>query len=184
MNDVTKILSQIDAGDPAAADKLLPMVYAELRALAAQKLAREPPGQTLQATGLVHEAYIRIVGDGVQGWNSRGHFFGAAAEAMRRILVEKARRQKSAKHGGDLARQDIEAAEVVAPGIPDDLIALDDALDELSREDSACAELVKLRYFTGLTNKQTAEILDISPRKAGYMWAFARSWLRRRIAKD
>lgn len=185
MTDVTQILSRIEQGDPSAAEQLLPLVYEELRRLAAVKLASEKPGQTLQATALVHDAYLRLVDvEKAQHWNSRGHFFGAAAEAMRRILVESARRRKSARHGGDLDRQDIATSKLVAPAECGNLIALDEALDELTKEDADSAELVKLRYFAGLTVNQAAEVLGVSPRKADFMWAFARSWLRREISNE
>jgi RNA polymerase sigma factor (TIGR02999 family) len=185
MTDVTRILSQIEQGDPSAAEELLPLVYDELRKLAAAKLAHEKPGQTLQATAIVHDAYIRLVDvEKARHWNSRGHFFGAAAEAMRRILVESARRRKSAKHGGNLDRYDLATSLLVAPEECGNLIALDEALDEFAREDSVSAELVKLRYFAGLTVNQAAEVLGISPRKADFMWAFARSWLRRAISAE
>jgi len=182
MADVTQILSQIEQGDPAAAEQLLPRVYDELRKLAAAKLAHEKPAQTLQATALVHEAYIRLVDvEQAQHWNSRGHFFGAAAEAMRRILVESARRRSSAKHGGTLDRQDVAVPQLVSPEECDNLIALDEALELLAAEDSASAELVKLRYFAGLTVNEASEVLGVSPRKADFMWAYARAWLRRKI---
>jgi RNA polymerase sigma factor (TIGR02999 family) len=185
MIDVTQILSRIEQGDTDAAAQLLPLVYSELRKLAAAKLVHEKPGQTLQATALVHEAYIRLVDvDEEQHWNSRGHFFGAAAEAMRRILVDSARRRKSAKHGGNLDRQEIADSRLVAPGQCGNLIALDEALEALTKEDPASAELVKLRYFAGLTVSQAADVLGVSPRKADFMWAFARSWLRRAISSD
>jgi len=185
MSDVTRILSQIESGDPSAAEKLLPLVYEELRKLAAAKLSQEKPGQTLQATALVHDAYIRLVDvEKAQHWNGRGHFFGAAAEAMRRILVENARRRKSAKHGGDLDRQDVSTSQLVAPAECGNLLALDEALDELAKEDADSAELVKLLYFAGLTVYQAAEVLGVSPRKADFMWAFARSWLRRAISSE
>jgi RNA polymerase sigma factor (TIGR02999 family) len=185
MTDVTQILSQIEKGDPSAAEQLLPLVYEALRKLAAARLANEKPGQTLQATSLVHDAYIRLVDvDKAPHWNSRGHFFGAAAEAMRRILVENARRKKTVKHGGDLDCQDIATSQLVAPAECGNLIALDEALDQLAKEDSDSAELVKLRYFAGLTVNQAAEVLGVSPRKADFMWAFARSWLRRAISGD
>src|SRR6476661_4834800 len=182
MSDVTRILSQIEQGDPAAAEQLLPIVYDELRKLAAVRLANEDPGQTLQATALVHEAYIRLV-DGQQfhHWNSRGHFFGAAAEAMRRILVENARRRARVKHGGDRIREELASSGVAAPEIDLDLLALDEALERLAEHDAASAELVKLRYFAGLTIPQAAEILGVSPRKADFIWSFARAWLRREI---
>ena len=185
MTDVTQILSQIEQGDPSAAEQLLPQVYEELRKLAAAKLAHEKSGQALQATALVHDAYIRLVDvEKAQHWNSRGHFFGAAAEAMRRILVESARRRKSAKRGGDLDRQDVATSQLVVPAECGNLIALDEALDELAREDADSAELVKLRYFAGLTVNQAAEVLGVSPRKADFIWAFARSWLRRAISNE
>jgi RNA polymerase sigma factor (TIGR02999 family) len=185
MSEVTHILSAIEGGDAHAAEQLLPLVYDELRRLAAQKLAQEKPGQTLEATALVHEAYIRLVdGDRAQHWNSRGHFFTAAAEAMRRILVENARRKSSLKRGGRRARLDLEVAKLVAPQVPDELIALDEALSQLAATDSKAAELVKLRYFTGLTIAQAAEVLGIAPRTADFLWAFARAWLLRKIEGD
>jgi RNA polymerase sigma factor (TIGR02999 family) len=179
MADVTQILAAAEAGDPRAAAELLPLVYDELRTLAAARLAAEKPGQTLQPTALVHEAYLRLVGgDRPQDWNSRGHFFGAAAEAMRRILVEQARRKQSLKGGG--GRQRVELADVdpaVACGDLD-LIALDDALQQLARKDPRKAELVKLRFFAGLTVPQAARALGIAPSTADEDWAYARSWLR------
>lgn len=179
MSDVTRILSQIESGDPSAAEKLLPLVYEELRKLAAAKLAQENPGQTLQATALVHEVYLRLV-DVEQGqqWNSRGHFFGAAAEAMRRILVEQARRKKSAKAGGKLERRDLDDYEIEAPSRSVDLLALDESLEKLALLDPRKAKLVKLRYFAGLTICQAAEALDISESTADADWAYAKSWLR------
>ncbi len=184
MTDVTQILSQIERGDPSAAEQLLPLVYDELRKLAAQKMAQEKPGQTLQATGLVHDAYLRLVDvEKVQHWDSRGHFFGAAAEAMRRILVENARRRNSPKRGGDRQRQDWSTSKIVAPEVSDNLIALDEALDELANEDPPSAEMVKLRYFAGLTVKQAAEVMGVSSRKADFMWSYARAWLRKEIGQ-
>jgi RNA polymerase sigma factor (TIGR02999 family) len=178
MSDVTRILSAIEEGDPAAARQLLPLVYDELRQLAAQKLAQEKPGQTLQATALVHEAYLRLVDvDKVQHWDSRGHFFAAAAEAMRRILVESARRRRSAKHGGLVRRLDLEAAQSLAEPSTDDLLALDEALDQLAAEDPVKAELVKLRCFAGLSHQEAAEALGISRATADRYWAYAKSWL-------
>ena len=185
MSDVTKILSQIEAGDSRAAERLLPLVYDELRRLAGAKLHLEKPGQTLSATALVHEAYVRLVDvNQTQDWNSRGHFFGAAAEAMRRILVDNARRRNSAKRGGNFDRQDFGLSNVVAPSENDNLIALDESLDALHKEDPLSAELVKLRYFAGLTIAQAAEAIGVSPRKADFMWKYARSWLRRRIESE
>jgi RNA polymerase sigma factor (TIGR02999 family) len=182
MNEVTRILSAIEGGDAHAAEDLLPLVYEELRRLAAQKLAQEKPGQTLEATALVHEAYIRLVDvDKVQHWNSRGHFFAAAAEAMRRILVENARRKSSVKRGGNRARQELDEEKLEAPQVPDELIALDEALSQLAATDPKAAELVKLRYFAGLTIQQAAEVLGVSPRSTDFLWAFARAWLLRKI---
>jgi RNA polymerase sigma factor (TIGR02999 family) len=182
MSEVTRILSAIEEGDPHAAEQLLPLVYDELRRLAAQKLAQEKPGQTLEATALVHEAYIRLVDvDKAQHWNSRGHFFAAAAEAMRRILVERARRKSSLKRGGGRARQELDEEKLEAPQVPDELIALDEALSQLAATDPKAAELVKLRYFAGLSLQQAAEVLGISPRTADFLWAFARAWLLRKI---
>ncbi len=215
MSDVTHILAQIEAGDPRAAEELLPLVYEELRKLAAVKLAQEKPGQTLQATALVHEAYLRLVGrqeSGVGGqesesrhphrprsarcpplpvgegereqWNSRGHFFGAAAEAMRRILVEQARRKEAKKRGGE--RQQVELVDVpaVEGGPAVDLLALDQALTELAGVDPRAAELVKLRYFAGLTGQEAAEALGISPRTADRTWLYARTWLLNKLQRD
>jgi RNA polymerase sigma factor (TIGR02999 family) len=178
MSEVTRILSQIDCGDPAAAEQLLPLVYDELRKLAAAKLAHEKPGQTLQATALVHEAYLRLVGIcDEQPWNSRGHFFGAAAEAMRRILVDNARRKLSLRHGGDFERHDVDSLALSSPKTPDELLALSEALDDLAETNSQAAELVKLRFFAGLTNEQAAAALGVSPRKANQIWAYAKAWL-------
>src|SRR5690349_7501569 len=162
MSEVTRILSAIEQGDPKAAEQLLPLVYDKLRKLAAQRLAQEKPGQTLQATALVHDAYLRLVEvEKVQQWNSRGHFFAAAAEAMRRILVENARRKKAVRHGGDRHKQDLDCAAPAAPEHAGDLLALDEALTKLAAQDPRKAELVKLRYFTGLTIAQTAAALGI-----------------------
>jgi RNA polymerase sigma factor (TIGR02999 family) len=178
MNDVTRVLSAIAQGEPHAAEQLLPLVYDELRRLAALKLAQEKPGQTLQATALVHEAYLRLVGaDQAQHWDSRGHFFTACAEAMRRILVENARRRRSEKHGGQFRRIDFEAAQSLAEPPADDLLALDDALDQLAAEDPVKAELVKLRCFAGLSHQEAAEALGISRATADRYWAYAKSWL-------
>ncbi|MEZ6073235.1 MAG: sigma-70 family RNA polymerase sigma factor [Pirellulales bacterium] len=183
MTDVTRILSQIQSGDPSAADQLLPLVYDELRRLAAQKLGSEKPGQTLQATALVHEAYIRLVGPADQGWDSRAHFFSAAAEAMRRILVDQAHRKRALKRGGDRRRVELCQVELAIVPPADDLIALTEALDQLAAVEPQTAEIVKLRYFVGLTNKQSAELLGISPRKADSLWAYARVWLHERIVR-
>ncbi len=184
MHDVTQVISQIESGTPGAAEKLLPLLYDELRKLAEHKLAHEKPGQTLQATALVHEAYVRLVDvKNSQNWNSRGHFFSAAAEAMRRILIERARRRACVKHGGDRRREELQPAEIAAPEATDDLLALDEALERLRLNDSQSAELVKLRYFAGLTIPQAAEVLGVSPRKADFLWSFARAWLRREMER-
>jgi RNA polymerase sigma factor (TIGR02999 family) len=175
MDNVTQILSAIQQGDPHAAEKLLPLIYDELRKLAAHKMARESPGQTLQATALVHEAYLRLVNvEQVQQWNSRGHFFAAAAEAMRRILVERARSKQSLKGGGDHCRQELPDIAVEAPVPNIDLMALDEALQKFEKTDKRKAELVKLRFFAGLTNAEAAEALGISPSTADNDWAYAR----------
>jgi RNA polymerase sigma factor (TIGR02999 family) len=181
MNDVTRILTAIDGGDPRAAEQLLPLVYEELRKLAAARLAHEKPGQTLQATALVHEAYLRLVGDDPkEHWDSRGHFFAAAAEAMRRIVVETARRKKRTKHGGGRERVEVELADLPTRLPPDDLIALDEALGQLSEIDPVKARLVTLRYFAGLTIEKAAEALNISRVTAHRYWTFARAWLHQR----
>jgi RNA polymerase sigma factor (TIGR02999 family) len=178
MSDVTRILSALEHGDPHAAEQLLPLVYDELRKLAAAKLAQEQPGQTLQATALVHEAYLRLVDDEkAKHWDSRGHFFAAAAEAMRRILVENARRKHCRKHGGRLLRRPLDAEAVAAPEAPADVLALDEALTRLAAVQPRAATLVNLRYFAGLTNKEAAAALGVSARTAAADWAYARSWL-------
>ena len=178
MKEVTRILSAIEQGDPHAASQLLPLVYDELRKLAAQKLAQEKPGQTLQATALVHEAYLRLVDvEQAQHWDSRGHFFAAFAEAMRRILVENARRRQSAKHGGRLRRIDFEQVQTLVEEPADELLALDEALDQLAAEDAVKAELVKLRCFAGLSHQEAAQALGISRATADRYWAYAKSWL-------
>ena len=184
MTDVTQILSEIEHGDPDAAEQLLPLVYDELRRLAAAKLAHEKPGQTLQATALVHEAYLRLLGPAgnEQPWNSRGHFFAAAAEAMRRILVDSARRKSSAKRGGQLERVELEEGQLAVPGRSLDLIALDEALDQLAARDARKAELVKLRFFAGLSMSQAADALGISESTADADWAYAKAWLRLQMA--
>jgi RNA polymerase sigma factor (TIGR02999 family) len=178
MSDVTRILSAIEGGDPSAAEQLLPLVYDELRQLAAQKLASEKVGQTLQATALVHEAYLRLVDvEKVQHWNSRGHFFAAAAEAMRRILLNLARDKKRLKRGGGWRRVDLDRLAAVEQASADDLIELDDALERLARENKACAELVKLRFFAGLSQEEAAAALGLARRTADRSWAYARAWL-------
>ena len=178
MSDVSRILSELEHDDPQAADRLLPLVYDELRQLAAQRLAREAPGQTLQPTALVHEAYLRLVGaEGGEHWDGRGHFFAAAAEAMRRILVENARRKKALKRGGGRPRHPIDTDEVAAPEVSEDLLALDEAMGKFAETDPQAAELVRLRYFAGLTIREAAEVLGVSPRTAASYWAYARAWL-------
>jgi RNA polymerase sigma factor (TIGR02999 family) len=182
MTDVTRVLSAIERGDPRAAELLLPLVYEELRRLAAQKLAHERPGQTLQATALVHEAYLRLVDEGgCRHWAGRGHFFAAAAEAMRRILVESARRKRRPKHGGDRHRVDLDVAGDAIASPVEDLLALDEALERLSAVDPVSADLVKFRYFAGLSIDMAAEALGLSPRTADRRWAYARAWLRQEM---
>ena len=182
MDDVTRILSDIEHGDTGAAERLLPLVYDELRKLAARNLAREKPGQTLQPTALVHEAFLRLVGPSGGGrWDHRGHFLAAAAEAMRRILVESARRRGSLKRGGGLVRVDREPGDLTAPGRPEELLAVDEALGLLAEADPKAAELVKLRYFAGLSMADAASVLGLSTRSAERTWAYARAWLRRAI---
>jgi RNA polymerase sigma factor (TIGR02999 family) len=178
MSDVTRILSAIEQGDPLASEKLLPLVYDELRKLAAAKLAQEKPGQTLQATALVHEAYVRLVDvDKAQEWDSRGHFFAAAAEAMRRILVDRAREKGSAKRGGTLKRLDIDAVDLAAMATPDQLLAINDALAKLAREDPSAAKVVELRYFAGLNVDEAGRALGMSTATAYRHWNYARAWL-------
>jgi len=180
MSEVTHILSAIERGDTKAAEQLLPLVYDELRELAAQKLAQEKPGQTLQATALVHEAYVRLVDvDTAQQWNSRGHFFAAAAEAMRRILVEQARRRLAVKRGGRAAREELHESMIAAPEPGEDILAVNDALEQLTAADAVAGNLVRLRFFAGLNMQEAADILGISVRSAHDVWAYARSWLRR-----
>jgi RNA polymerase sigma factor (TIGR02999 family) len=184
MNEVTRLLSTIEQGDLHAAEQLFPLVYDELRRLAAQKLAQEPPGQTLQATALVHEAYLRLVDtETAQHWHSRSHFFAAAAEAMRRILIESARRKQRLKHGGGHVRQH-DDIEIAAPDRPERLLALDEALSRLATTNPQAAELVKFRYFAGFGNAEAASLLDISPRKANQVWAYARAWLREELGDE
>src|SRR5262245_14571368 len=178
MSDVTQILSRIESGDPTASEQLLPLVYDELKRLAARRLAHEKPGQTLQATALVHEAYLRLVDvDNVQHWDSRGHFFAAAAESMRRILVESARKKKRQRHGGGRRRVDLQEGLSLADSPHDDLLALDEALTRLAAREPAKAELVKLRYFAGLSIDEAAELMHISRTTAKRYWAYARAWL-------
>ena len=182
MGDVTRILRAIDGGDRHAAEQLLPLVYDELRRLAGQKLANEKPGQTLQGTALVHEAYIRLVDvPSGQHWDGRGHFFAAAAEAMRRILIERARQKASLKRGGDARRVDLEALDSVAAESFEELLAVDEALEELERHDPSAANLVKLRFYVGLTHQEAADTLGITRRAADRIWALARAWLYQRV---
>jgi RNA polymerase sigma factor (TIGR02999 family) len=182
MNDVTRILSAIEQGDARASEALLPLVYRELRQLATRKLTRESPGQTLQATALVHEAYLRLVdSDTIQRWDSRAHFFAAAAEAMRRILIENARRKAALKHGGEARRIQFDEALCVGDEPAIDLLALDEALTELEQHDAQAAQLVKLRFFGGVTHEQAAEMLGITRRAADRLWTLARTWLRQRL---
>ena len=186
MNDVTRILDAICEGDPHAAARLLPLVYDELRRLAAQKLAHEAPGQTLQPTALVHVAYLRLVREqpdvqAKEHWDNRGHFFAAAAEAMRRILVENARRRRSLKRGRELVRQKLDEALLAAPEPREDLVALDEALNKLAAADPTAAQLVQLRYFAGLAIPEAAQVLGVSPRTADRLWAYARAWLHQEI---
>jgi len=190
MSEVTRILSAIEQGDPHAGEELLPLIYDELRKLAAERMSQEKPGQTLQATALVHEAYLRLVaspgrksGESEQHWDGRGHFFAAAAEAMRRILVENARRKRTQKHGGNLVRRTLEDLPQDTPELGDDLLALDEALEKLAKEEPVKAELVKLRHFAGLTVDEAAEALNISPATADRYWAYARAWLHAEITR-
>ena len=187
MSEITRILNAIEEGDPHAAERLLPLIYGELRKLAAAKLAQEKPGQTLEATALVHEAYVRLVGtpseDAAREWEGRAHFFAAAAEAMRRILVEKARRKRRPKHGGRLARVDIELANIASPMPDEDLLALDEAMTRLAAEEPIRARLVQLRFYGGLSNEEAAKILGISGVTAKRYWRYARAWLHREVGK-
>jgi RNA polymerase sigma factor (TIGR02999 family) len=182
MSDVTQILSAIEQGDPHAAEQLLPLVYDELRRLAAQKLAQERPGQTLQATALVHEAYLRLVDtEKAQQWDSRGHFFAAAAEAMRRILVDNARRKHRVKRGGDRKRLDLDSADLVSLTGPDELLVIDEALDKLAEDDPVAAKLVGLRYFAGLSIEEAATAIGLSRSTAYDHWTYARAWLHHEL---
>lgn len=182
--DITRALAAAASGEPQAAEQLLPLVYEELRRVAAQQLANERPGQTLQATALVHEAYLRLVGGGETSWENRRHFFAAAAEAMRRILVERARRKHRLRHGGGGRRVEIEADELPIEEPPVDLLALDEALEQLAAEDTSKAELVKLRFFAGLSEQEAAEVLGISRATAARHWAYARAWLFDQLRDD
>jgi RNA polymerase sigma factor (TIGR02999 family) len=183
MTEVTQILNAIEQGDPHAAEQLLPLVYNELRKLAAQKLAQEKPGQTLQATALVHEAYLRLVDvHRTQEWKSRGHFFAAAAEAMRRILIDNARRKRSEKHGGARRRVNLDQGDALAAALPDDLLDFDEALERLARHDPKAGQLVKLHCFAGLTVEQAAEALELSRTNGYRLWTFARAWLYSQLA--
>lgn len=184
IKDVTRIIDALGRGDVRAADELLVAVYQELRKLAAARLSQEPPGRTLQATALVHEAYIRLIGAADQDWQSRGHFFAAAAEAMRRILIERARLKNRSKHGGDLQKIDLDDATLAIEGPSDDIIAVDEALAKLERAEPAVAKLVKMRYFAGLRLEEIAKILGISGRTADRYWAYARAWLHREITRE
>jgi RNA polymerase sigma factor (TIGR02999 family) len=183
MKEVTRILTAIEQGDVRAADELLPLVYQELRQLATRRMKKEKPGQTLQATALVHEAYIRLVGSEDQNWTSSGHFFAAAAEAMRRILIENARRKRRIKRGGGHQKVDLKDSDLAIEAPSDDLIVLDEALEKLSRKDRVKSDLVKLRYFAGLTLEQAANILKLSQRTAKRHWSYARAWLYREITR-
>jgi RNA polymerase sigma factor (TIGR02999 family) len=185
MSDMTRLLDAAAAGEPRAAADLLPLVYDELRKLAAARLAAEKPGQTLQPTALVHDAYLRLVGgEAANDWNGRGHFFAAAAEAMRRILIDRARARATAKRGGDLQRIDLEQLSVADDGREAELLALDDALTELERHEPQAARLVKLRYFAGLSHQQAAEALGVGRRAADRLWALARAWLYQRLSAE
>jgi len=182
MSDVTRILQSIEQGDPNAAEELLPLVYGELRKLAAARMAHEAPGQTLQPTALVHEAWLKLAGSNRQQWRGRAHFFGAAAEAMRRILIDKARRKASLKRGGDQAREELHESRIELRAPAAEILAVHDALDALAGEDRMAAEVVKLRYFVGMTIPEIADALGMAPRTADRHWAFARAWLKRAIA--
>ena len=184
MSDVTRILDAIQSGDPKAADELLPLVYDELRRLAAHKMANEPPGQTLQPTALVHEAWLRLASGAEQSWNNRQHFFRAAAEAMRHILVDRARQRNSQRHGGHLQQTELSESNAPATSPDDELLAVHEALEELSRRDPISADLVKLRYFAGLNMDEASQALGIPLRSAERMWTFAKTWLRKEISSS
>lgn len=181
MSDVTRILQSIEEGDPKAAEQLLPLIYEELRKLAAARMAQEAPGQTLQATALVHEAWLKLAGSNRQQWQGRAHFFGAAAEAMRRILIDKARRRASQKRGGGAAPEELHESRIGIQAPSEEILAVNDALDALAVEDRMAAEVVKLRYFVGMTIPEIAEALGLAPRTADRHWAFARAWLKQAI---
>ena len=183
-SDITRLLEAAERGDAQAADELLPLVYEELRKLAAQKLANEPPGQTLQPTALVHEAWLRLTANRNQQWNSQGHFFAAAAEAMRRILVENARRKLRLKHGGQLQRLDLTSLDLASTSDDTQILALNDALERLATRDPTGAKLIKLRFFVGLSQAQASEALGLPERTATRVWAFARAWLHEELRKD
>ena len=184
VSDVTRILNAVQQGDPKAADELLPLVYEELRRLAAAKMANEAPGQTLQPTALVHEAWLRLTGNENQEWNGRGHFFAAAAEAMRRILVENARRKRRIKHGGEMQRVDLTSLDVAILSDDAHLLAVDQALEQLAARDPLGAQLIKLRFFAGLPNVEAARLLQIPERTAKRTWAYARAWLFEELKKS
>jgi len=184
MNEITRILAAVQQGQAEAAEQLLPVIYDELRKIAAYKMAGEAPGHTLQATALVHEAWLRLAGSEQQNWANRAHFFSAAAEAMRRILVEHARRKQSLKRGGGAERQELDESFLVLSAPPDELLAVNEALDKLAREDKTAAELVKLRYFVGMTMQESASALGLAPRTAERLWTYARAWLRREIQRQ
>jgi RNA polymerase sigma factor (TIGR02999 family) len=184
MSDVTRILQSIEEGNPKAAEELLPLVYDELRKLAAARMAREAPGQTLQATALVHEAWLKLAGSNRQQWQGRAHFFGAAAEAMRRILIDKARRKASQKRGGSQSPEELHESRIELQAPSAEILAVNDALDELAAEDRMAAEVVKLRYFVGMSIPEIADALGMAPRTADRHWAFARSWLKRAIEAE
>lgn len=184
MSDITLLLDSVAHGDARAAEDLLPIVYSELRRLAAHKMAGESAGHTLQATALVHEAWMRLVGSDQKQWQNRSHFFAAAAEAMRRILVEHARRKQSLKRGGGIGHDELDESDIVLTAPPDELLAVNDALDQLAKEDAAAAELVKLRYFIGMTMEEAATAMGMAKRTAENLWTYARVWLHREINKD
>ena len=184
MNEITRILSALNEGDQRRAEELIPLVYQELRALAAHKMAQERPGQTLQATALVHEAYLRLLGDGAPQWHNRRHFFAAAAEAMRRILIENARRKRSRKHGGEMIRVDWAEVKLAAETNEDQLLAVNEALQKLEAHDPNAAQLITLRFFAGMTGQEAARALDMPERSATRLWAYARAWLLKEIRRS